>query len=609
MGLKAALGTGAGLGAVEYVDDDESRLKNTALGTLFGGVGHGIGKLAKFAGAKATNFYKEKMKNASIQEIYDLGKKYGINLRSSDITGEGKFGDKALERIPLSGMFAQAKKTSGQVQNVIKGEREKLTSGWDDELQESLSRQAQKGKAQARVNYDKVDELSGNATIKPTNAIEKVKQYELDLSDNVMGGGENVFTKLKDNLASAKNFKQLRKAREDIGNASKKAVESGDRNLARQLNDVKKGIEFDIDDLVKGGRDESEAVVVDMSPEKYGSLLEEYQKMGMVDNYEETMSRFGEHKTIIQRMANYVKLNGNKKNKGSNLLVREHIPEKNFGQSSDEIATNLNMDESDFMQMLDELPTKGKVTSKPSENLGYPADWDNVGNNAVKPDPKVLDAYKKARTEYRKNVVPYNEKTIVNDLQTNTPDEIYKKYMQPGKGDKAENFYKLLDDKGKKALKTGFLENAFKGATDDFNAPDAVYSPKKLSNYFYKMGDAKNRIFTPDELKDLNGFAKLMKHSERYGQINESPSNGMMSIPFLLGSGITGGAMTNPLATAATVGGGLLLSNLASFMKTYGKRLTLASGEIGSEELEKKVSKILGNLPKITAVTGKEMGE
>ena len=167
----------ANLAPVAPTDRDwETRGKNTAYGMLFGAGGSLAGAALKKMGAKAWNAYQKKMKDAPTQEIYDLAKKYGLNLRASDITGEGKFGDKALERIPLGGMGGQAKKTGKQVQEAIKGERGKLTPDWDDRIQESLQRKASAGRAQAKKNYDKVAELSSGNTTKPLRSIEKSEQ-------------------------------------------------------------------------------------------------------------------------------------------------------------------------------------------------------------------------------------------------------------------------------------------------------------------------------------------------------------------------------------------------------------------------------------------------
>jgi len=599
-----ALATGAGYGAIEHVDEGETRARNALMGTLFGGAGYGAGKLVSKLGAKTVNAIKGKMKDAPTQEIWDLMKKYGIDLEISDITSKGKTLSKFLEGIPIVGTGAKAGKTAGEVAGAIKKKAGTIQDDWEEGIQASLRRKAKAGKVQAQSNYDKVDELSGNATIKPTNALEKAKQHELDIADDVLGSGENPFTKLKDNLSGAKTFKQLRKAREDLGNAAQKAKDSQDRNLARQLNDIKKGVEFDIDDLVKGGREDAGAIVTDVSPEKYGRILDEYKKAGAIDDLAETMSGFGEHKGVIQRMANYVKLNGNKKNKGSNLLVREHIPGKQFGSSSDEMAANLNMDESDFMQMLDDLPIKSKKPVK-SSSMDYPADWDDVVEQKIQPKAGVMEAYKKARKDYRKNVVPYHDTKIVNALKSNTPDEIYEQFIKKGKGDKAKNFYNLLDDKGKKSLRDGFLENAIVKQDGSYN------SPAKIAGYIERMAKPKTSIFKGSDLEELNGFAKIMRHSARYGQLNESPSNGMQLIPYLKGGALLSagyGASEAPVRTAAGVAIAGGLTGLMSFMRTKGKRFTLASDkyEIGSKAFEKELTRIMSNIPKISALQAQE---
>ena len=527
--LKGAVKTGtgaavgAGMGATEYVDEGETRGKNTAYGALFGAGGSLAGMALKKMGVKAWNAYQKKMKDAPTQEIYDLAKKYDINLRASDITGEGKFTDKALERVPLGGMYGQAKKTGNKVQEVIKGERDKLTPDWDDRIQESLQRKAQVGRAQAKKNYDKVAELSSGNTTKPLKSIEKSNELQKEISEDVFEEGTNPFKSINEKLKSKDmTFEQLRKQRSKASKKMAEAYKAGKDDLGRMYKEMKEATEEDIE--------------------------------GFVNKRVEVGS----------------------------------IPKKN-------------------------MIGEGKIDDRKMIRLQNKND-------------ELKKAFHEAQSHYKKNVVPYKDNQIIKDMQTKTPDEIFDKYMKKGKGDKAENFYKLLDSDGKKALKEGFLERAFKGATDDIDDPNAFYSPKKLSTYFTKMADSKNRIFTKEELKHYDGFAKLMKHAERYGQHNEAPSNGMLAIPYILGTGAGAMLKTNPVGGSLAIAGGLLGANIATFMKTYGKRLLLASDELGSDAFENKLTKALRdfqkNIPggkinvpspitssKVSAIAGEELTE
>ena len=489
-----ALGTGAtagaGIGATEFVDDNETRAKNTLYGALFGAGTAGAGMLVKKIGVKAFNALKGKFSDSGVQELMDLSKKYDIPLSRADVTGKGKMTEKALEGVPGVGMGGFRKEGAQKVQEAIKKEASQVNPSWDEAIQESLARKSQAGRAQAKINYDKVEQLSSGVSIEPKNAIEKAAKHEADIADNIMGNEANPFTKIRQNLSkSGRTFSQLRKDRSDLQKAAQKASDAGDRNLARQLNDVKTGIENDID-----------------------------------------------------------------------LLVNKRV----------------------------EIGTIG----------GAP----KIMNTQ---DQRLKEAFHTAQEHYKANVVPYNDRTIINAIKSDTPDEIFNKFIKKGKGDRAANFYNLLDDKGKDALKDGLIDNAIKGATTESGV-----SPAKLAGYLERMSDPIESTLKGKELEQVKGLAKIMRHAERYGQLNESPSNGMSLIPYLkagMMAAVGYGGATNPVATAAAGIGAGVLTKLTSLMRTKGYRLALASDKIGSPAFEKALNEIIDQLPKASAATAQKL--
>lgn len=595
---------GAGYGAFEYVDEDETRMANTAYGALFGAGGVGAGLLLKKVGAKAYNALKGKMKTAKLQDILDLSKKYDIPLTKGDITGEGRMTEKALESIPVVGMGGFRKKGAEKVQTAIKKEAGKLGDDWDETIQKSLQSKAKSGKAQAKVNYNRVEELSGNTSVKPDNAIEMATKHESDIANSVLGNEKNSFTKIKDNLnKKSRTFSDLRKDRSDFGEEAAKAYQSGDAAMGGKYTQLKRAVDADIDNLVKGKKgniSDRDAFAID--EEDYYKYMEAENARFKAESIQEKAQSFGEYSELVKDMSNYVSKSGNKLDKKSGLRIKEHIPESKFGTPSDVVASNLGMDESDFMEMLSNMKKKTKMPKSRSSKTTY--DWNE---DAVAPDQGVMDAFEKANREYIANVVPYKNKKIRNDIKSDTPDEIFDKYIKKGKGDKAKNFYNLLDDKGKRALRNGFMDNAISGATKD-----GFTSPAKLAGYLERMAKPGSAIFKGKDLEEMKGFAKIMRHAERYGQINEAPSTGLGLIPFIKGGAMAAagyGGATSPGATALGVVSVGALTKLMSLMKTKGARLSLASSEIGSKNFEKKLEKIMKQLPKVSAVAGKEIKE
>jgi len=125
----------------------------------------------------------------------------------------------------------------------------------------------------------------------------------------------------------------------------------------------------------------------------YVKALEDEQAQFDFDVWEEQLNDFGEHRPIIQKMANYVKRSGDKKSKGSDLLIGEHIPKNTFGTSSDEIATNLGMTENEFMGMLSSMPNRPK---KPKASAGYTPEVEGP-----KPKPPIKGVIPGGHTGFR----------------------------------------------------------------------------------------------------------------------------------------------------------------------------------------------------------------
>ena len=263
LGTKAALaagaGVGAGFGATEHVDEGESRLKNTAYGSLFGAGTAGAGMLVKKIGTKAFNALKGKMKNASLQELNDLAKANNMKLSKGDLTG--KSGTRKAEVAAeskvggLSGFREeQAGKANKVMKKLVKDMEPKAGKNVGKQLLESTERARDAAKKQATKNYNKVEELSGGAKVEATNTIKKLGNVQKEFKGDVPADQTTVdwFDTMAENMSSGKkSYTSLRKTRESLGKEAKKHAVS-DPNRARLVMELRNEVEKDMDDAIMG---------------------------------------------------------------------------------------------------------------------------------------------------------------------------------------------------------------------------------------------------------------------------------------------------------------------------------------------------------------------
>jgi hypothetical protein len=168
-------------------------------------------------------------------------------------------------------------------------------------------------------------------------------------------------------------------------------------------------------------------------------------------------------------------------------------------------------------------------------------------------DPKVAAAWKNADGFYRKTVVPFKDGALARAAKSSTPDEIYKTFIQRGKGDRAMNFYNALDQQGRDAVRYGMVKEAIDKATRE----GAPFSPAKFATSLENI-DAATGVFFKGKNKDmLDGLVKLMRHAERGGQVLENPPTGQRVIPWLMA-----GSFAGPVLSVKTVAGSFAIQKL-----------------------------------------------
>lgn len=211
----------------------------------------------------------------------------------------------------------------------------------------------------------------------------------------------------------------------------------------------------------------------------------------------------------------------------------------------------------------------------------------NSGNAGIK------KAYQRADKFY-KSAMQRSDKAIANAMKNNKPDEIYNAFVKTGKGDRANNFYQALDQKGQAALRYQMADEAINKAT---NESTGNFSPAKFAGEFERMAEPYSNIFKGDDKKQMDGLVKLMRHVERAGQYKENPPTGNRVIPWL----VAGASTIDPTIAIRVIG----MSAFAKSMLTTraGKNLLLAANKL-PEAQQAALDNLLKSAAKVSAATG-----
>lgn len=231
-------------------------------------------------------------------------------------------------------------------------------------------------------------------------------------------------------------------------------------------------------------------------------------------------------------------------------------------------------------ELVDEWGRQGKSTSGLTQIRS--AIDDDIKNFAMSSGkPSLVSEYQRADSFY-KQLQSNKDKALANAMRSSEPDQIYKTFVQFGKGDKAANFYNNLDPKGQAAIKFEMANRALEKAT---NESTGVFSPAKFSNEFDRLGEPYKNIFNGSDRAEMDGFIKLMRHIERAGQYAENPANGsrLLMPGAMMATGAS--AVAAPTATGFGVASVYGMSKL--FTTDAGKRILLAAKDLpaGSPKL------------------------
>jgi hypothetical protein len=241
-------------------------------------------------------------------------------------------------------------------------------------------------------------------------------------------------------------------------------------------------------------------------------------------------------------------------------------------------------------ELVDEWGRQGKSTSALTKiRTAIDGDLADFANNSG--NQSLMREYKRANLFY-KQLQEGKDKALANSMRSQTPDEIYNQFVKVGKGDRAANFYKSLDQKGQAALRYEMANQAIIKAS---KAKD-VFSPAEFAREFEKLNAPYSQIFTGNHKAEMDGFVKLMRHIERAGQFAENPPTGNRLVPLLIG----GAAAVNlPLAAKAASASAIAK---VLFTTSAGKRILLASKDLPPNS--PKLANLLKQAEKLAAVAG-----
>ena len=132
--------------------------------------------------------------------------------------------------------------------------------------------------------------------------------------------------------------------------------------------------------------------------------------------------------------------------------------------------------------------------------------------------PELQAAQDAADQFYKTQRVPFKDVNLGKAATTNETDQIFQKFIQAGKGDRAQKFYDALDPKGQAAVQYQLVARGVNQATD----PVKGFDPGKFAQYMDNLKDSTGVFFQGADKRALDGLTNLMIHD---AQVNRAPGN------------------------------------------------------------------------------------
>ena len=260
---KAAL-TGAGAGAIQFVDEDQdqSRLENALTGAAMGaGAGVALESLSR-VGGKLINTVRGNTGNPAAREVLDLGREQGIPVYAQDVSSNPllRSATTTAEQLPIVGLGGARQAQQNAARTAAERFRDRFAGAGENTgavVQDSLARQTDRLKQIAGRKYDRVEKLADPLGPVPLPRLQTtVKDLTAEQSriPDITGSraSSNAMLEQLDRLAQSGqlNFSALRAVRSDIGKSIRELERSTTENRferLRVLQQAKNAITEDLD--------------------------------------------------------------------------------------------------------------------------------------------------------------------------------------------------------------------------------------------------------------------------------------------------------------------------------------------------------------------------
>lgn len=417
-----------------------------------------------------------------------------------------------------------------------------------------------------------------------------IKAIELGLEDTpIIGMGSfrkaqhdeakvavnNVVENLKDKMSEV-NYKSLNKIQE--------AANNGDPKAEQIMNLVK-----------KAGDDPGRVMQV-------AAGIKDWRSQQLVSSmFDKVEQQFGNSRIPARQMLQTIDdtiIKDSKTLPNKELLEMLKAIKKNWG----------NRNNLQNFQELNSLRTKLEESSKQLNEVSTKHAFDKI-KRAIDKDisdfvlnsgnTSLIQNFKRAKT-VAKELQIGNGEDLANLMNNETPDQIFKTFIQAEKGDMAANFYNKLDTKGQAALRYEMANQALNLAT---NKGNDVFNPATFSQEFYNLYKPYQKIFKGSDKAEMDGFIKLMQHVEGAGQYAASPSK--LSFPISEGENVGKAILNNPsklFLNSASVFG---LSKL--FTTNTGRKILLSANDLPPNS--PKLANLVKMAQKFSVTTGSNLTE
>jgi hypothetical protein len=286
-----------------------------------------------------------------------------------------------------------------------------------------------------------------------------------------------------------------------------------------------------------------------------------------------------------------------------NKASQDVVPNTELIKTLQTLKQNLNKGELNYSQVRDARGSVGNIIDRYFSGSNAAVGKDGVQllqpvKNALGQDlnffaqkngNESLTAWKNADNFYRNNVVPAKNGLLAKSLKTEEPDNIYAWWIKKGyNGDRANQFYRALDNKGRAAVKVGMVTDAFTKASHQ----NEKFSTGRFASEINDIKSSKNVFFNNQDRAQIDGMANFMEHIGPGYRAISKPDTGIQTIPYLVGIGGIAGKAAG-LVSSLQLGVGLLgVYGLNKLMSTAtGRNYLIAASKLkaGTPQMQRLI--------------------